>query len=89
MVGSSSTPDPWLNPFLTGKGWVSMLLGLACGNQELFLDYMKLAMRYTSIQGLVNGATEVRKKITCEEKQRMEQRYGNPRKGILPIDMLL
>ncbi|EMS45707.1 hypothetical protein TRIUR3_24771 [Triticum urartu] len=43
MAGSSSSPDPWLNPFPTGKGWVAMLLGSACGDQDLFLDYMKVA----------------------------------------------
>ena len=89
MVGSSSSPDPWLNPFPTGKGWVAMLLGLARGDKDLFLDYMKVAMRYTSVHGLVDAAEEVRKKATSEEKQHMEQRYGNPGKGILPIDILL
>ena len=66
-----------------------MLLGSARGDQELFLDYMKVAMRYTSAIGLVDAAEAVRKKATSKEKQRMEQRYGNPGKGSLPIDMLL
>ena len=66
-----------------------MLLGSARGDQELFLDYMKVAMRYTSAIGLVDAAEEVRKKATSEEKQRMEQRYGNPGKVVMPIDILL
>ena len=66
-----------------------MLFGSARGDEDLFLDYMKIAMRYSSAQGLVDASEEVRKKATTEEKQRMDQRYGTPRKGILPIDMLL
>ena len=66
-----------------------MLLGSARGDQELFLDYMKVAMRYTSAIGLVDAAEEVRKKATSKEKQRMEQRYGNPGKVVMPIDILL
>ena len=66
-----------------------MLLGSARDDQELFLDYMKVAMRYTSAIGLVDAAEEVRKKATSEEKQRMEQRYGNPGKVVMPIDILL
>lgn len=89
MAGSSSTPDPWLNPFPTGKGWVAMLFGLARGDEDLFLDYMKIAMRYSSAQGLVDASEEVRNKATTEEKQRMDQRYATPGKGIMPIDMLL
>ena len=81
--------NPWLNLFPTGKGWVAMLYGIACGDQHLFLDYMKVAMRYTSVLGLVDAAEEVRKKATSEEKQRMEQRYGNPGKVVMPIDILL
>ena len=86
---SSPSPDPWLNPFPTGKGWVAMLLGSARGDQELFLDYMKVAMRYTSAIGLVDAAEEVRKKATSKEKQRMAQRYGNPGKVVMPINILL
>ena len=89
MAGSSCTPDPWLNPFPTGKGWVAMLFGSARGDEDLFLDYMKIAMRYSSAQGLVDASEEVRKKATTEEKQRMDQRYATPGKGIMPIDMLL
>lgn len=68
MVGSSSSPDPWLNPFPTSKGWVAMLLGSTRGDQELFLDYMKVAIRYTNVLGLVDAAKEVRKKATSKEK---------------------
>ena len=89
MAASSSSSDPWLNPFPTGKGWVAMLYGSARGDDDLFVDYMKVATRYTSVQELVDGAEEVRKKATSEEKQRMDQQYGNRGKGILPIDILL
>ncbi|KAI4992214.1 hypothetical protein ZWY2020_046706, partial [Hordeum vulgare] len=71
MAGSSSTPDPWLNPFPTGKGWVAMLLGSSCGDQDLFLNYVKVAMRYTSPQGLIAATDAVRKKTITEEMQRM------------------
>ena len=66
-----------------------MLYGSARGDDDLFVDYMKVATRYTNVQGLVDGANEVRKKATSEEKQRMDQQYGNRGKGILPIDILL
>ncbi|EMS53435.1 hypothetical protein TRIUR3_11049 [Triticum urartu] len=89
MAGSSSTPDPWLNPFPTGKGWVAMLFGSARGDQDLFLDYMKIATRYNSADVLVDAADLVQKKATPQEKKCMQQSYGNKGKGILPIDTLL
>ena len=66
-----------------------MLYGSARGDDDHFVDYMKVATRYTGIQELVDGADKVRKKGTSEEKQRMDQQYGNRGKGILPIDILL
>ncbi|KAI5004762.1 hypothetical protein ZWY2020_032005, partial [Hordeum vulgare] len=81
MSGSSSAADPWLNPFPTGKGWVAMLLGSVRGDQDLFLDYMKVAMRYTSVQRLVDAANEVRKKTTSEEKHHMCNASNTPTGG--------
>ena len=66
-----------------------MLFGSARGDQDLFLDYMKIATRYNSADGLVDAADLVQKKATPQEKKCMQQSYGTKGKGILPINTLL
>ncbi|KAE8809609.1 hypothetical protein D1007_13773 [Hordeum vulgare] len=80
-------PNP--NPLPTGPGWMAMLLGSVRGNHQLFIDYMELPNRYSSVQEMVAAADVARVGATQEEKNVMHRVHGVTMPGLLPIDILL
>lgn len=67
---------------------MAMLLGSASGNHQLFVDYMEIANRYSSVDELLDAAEAVRAQATLEEKTSMLRGHGVV-PGVLPIDLLL
>ncbi|KAI5021053.1 hypothetical protein ZWY2020_054463, partial [Hordeum vulgare] len=89
LFSSKLMANPNINPFPTGPGWMAMLLGSARGNHQLFIDYMEMANRYSSMQEMVAAEDVVRARVMQEEKNNMHRVHGVTMPSLLPIAILL